>query len=199
MKAPQLVEAMARYLNELQANVRSIDRCLAENGLRSQGRGVNAPEMTLRDGLRLLIGLMGRATIPAPIKTSQRSSGSKSMQSIEIKVDRRLKELIGVSAKELDEIPLLEVLERVAWKLRGGTDVVVNFVVEEGSGAEVDVEFPAFSGEDRFTGLMDRVGEGNKRIHRTITVTGEVLGMACQHFGGRRPFRGLTWIAAAQR
>ena len=58
MKAPQLVEAMARYLNELQANVRSIDRCLAENGLRSKGRGVNAPEMTLRDGLRLLIGLM---------------------------------------------------------------------------------------------------------------------------------------------
>lgn len=178
MKAPEFVERLAEVLGEPAPMVRAIDRALAEADLRAKGRGTNAPDMSVRDGLTILLGVLGART------ASRADEDVKDMARFQFLVHGAIIEhgtldalpsAVGMALSEIEGQPIIDVLSRIASHLAEtgegwGADVWLE--VEIGGPIALQFRHGDITGELIFVGATSIRRTALRRI---ATVDGSVL------------------------
>ena len=158
MRGNEFITRIAPMLGIDVAELVTIDRYLATAGMRAKAQGRAVPDITLKEGLRFPLALMASRT-PAQAITDLHDVERFKMMARGISVEngkpQALKQLIGLRLSELEELPLIDVLARMAVHLAKGGDAGVWLKVDLGGPVTIQVEDEAFTGEIIFTGSMD--------------------------------------------
>lgn len=160
MKAKDAIPAIAEVTGFPEASLKVADRALADAGMRAKGRGPTPPDLNRQDMIRLLLAVMG-----APIlsRANEYIADVNRFRLLVHGITRKggdvanLTKCIGLSADELAEKPLVDVLAIITEHLKGmgGESAQVRLHVAANSYVIIEVVSGDFTGEIQFTGALD--------------------------------------------
>lgn len=117
MKTKEYITELAAKLGIEKSDIELADRYLAAAGLRQKASGRAVPDITTREALRILLGIMA-ARQPSQVVDDVLDVERFKLMAHGIMTERgsaeNLKTAIGVSVAELEKMHLIDALERIA-------------------------------------------------------------------------------------
>jgi hypothetical protein len=184
MKSIEFNKTLAQTLGVEASIVRTADRSIMDHGLRRKGRGINAPDVSLRDALMVTLGVLGSRYASdaheAVADLARFTALGWSMRYGESDVpESYIEGVFGANREEVEGWTLLQTLEVVCRRLASGAvdvrlptaELVVNprveLEVEVGVGP-VAIYFgrPNLQGVVHFSGAVDSDAGDLRRINR---------------------------------
>lgn len=109
------LDRMSEVLGVEMSELRTVDKYLADAGLRRKGVGRAPVQMTRTEMLRLLIGVMGAPVKSKPVEYVRDVSGFHAMTPLrpEFGSLSELPVLTGLTASDIEKMPLLDTLTRI--------------------------------------------------------------------------------------